>query len=671
MNKGLYRKLACQNIKKNKNTFFPFSLSCMAMVAMFYMLDSIRMQTDRASFYGDRSMLLILNFGIIICGIFSVFVIVYTNSFLMKRRAKELGLYSILGLEKKHIGKVVFWEIAIVGVLSIGAGMICGMLFSRLMFLVLLKILHVRAGFTFQILPEAVLSTTVLFGGVFLLIMLLNAIRVFRLKPIELMSSSRTGEREPRAKWLLAVLGTGCLLGGYYLAMNTKNPVEALNVFFVAVLLVIAGTYLLFLSGSIALLKLLKKNKKYYYHHKHFITVSGLIYRMKQNATGLANICILSTAVLIVLSSTVSLYVGIEDVLRGRFPKDVITNYIYEPDRDPEWYEEHYDYEVLKPAFYERAKEYEVRIKDYEEYYSYATVGTWQNHRFTPDYNKIISLTMFEVMNLQDYNLAMGTNETLEEGEVFVYASESKQLEADVIRVVDLEFSVAKVIEKMPHMDSYASSYGSVCIVVKDMDTMMDIRNSVDAYIDDGGYTGVIYNIDFNLEGDFENKEAFCTGLRDVVLDTGIAHTSVVENIFTSRQDFFGIYGSLFFIGIFIGTLFLITTVMIIYYKQISEGYEDRERFQILQKVGMSSNEVKGVIRNQILLVFFLPILLALIHICFAMDIIKKILMMLNLLNTSLFVVCIIVTAIIFLLVYGIVYSLTARTYYQITYRKG
>lgn len=674
MNRGLYRRLASQNIKNNKNTFLPFLLSCIAMTAMFYMLHSIQAQTNSTQFYGAATMSSILNFGVYICGIFSVFVLFYTNSFLMKRRTKEFGLYSILGLEKKHIGKVVFWEIAIVGAGSITAGILCGMLFSRLMFMVLLKILHLQTDFTFQIEPKSLIITALLFVGVFLLTMLFNTIRVHRLKPIELMTTSHVGEREPKAKWILAILGILCLSIGYYLAVSVQNPIEAITVFFIAVLFVIAGTYLVFLSGSIALLKLLKKKKRYYYHKKHFITVSGMMYRMKQNATGLANICILSTAVLVVLSSTVSLYAGMEDVLRGRFPKDVSMSFGYEKDRDGEEISGHYDYSVLEPVLQERAQEYGVTIDEIERYYSYSRAGTWKDGRFTDEFDGMSAITYLQVMTLEDYNRITGGTYSLSDGEILLYATKDRYVPGEKVRIMDQELTVAWKIDELPGMEDstvFDNNFGSICIVVRDMNAMIAIRDSFDAAMDDGSHTVILYNFDFDLKGAFDDKEAFCTGLREVILNTGIAHTTVVEDIFTNRQDFYGLYGSLLFIGIFIGTLFLITTVMIIYYKQISEGYEDRERFEILQKVGMSNTEVKGVIRNQILLVFFLPILLALVHICFAMDIVKKILMILNLLNSSLFVICLVITAAVFLIVYGIVYSLTARTYYHITNRKN
>lgn len=667
MNKGLYRKLALQNIKNNKNTFLPFTFSCTAMIAMFYMLFGIYLQATEELFYGARTMRMILGFGTIVCGIFSLFVVFYTNSFLMKRRSREFGLYSILGLEKKHIAKVVFWEIALIGAGSIAAGLVLGILFSKFMFMLLLNILRLSTDFRFQIMPKAVAGTAMIYAIVFVLMILANSIRVIRLKPVDLLSGSRAGEKEPKAKWIMALEGCICLGAGYYLALVTKNPMEAMGTFFVAVLFVIAGTYMLFMAGSITLLKLLKKNKKFYYQKRHFITVSGLIYRMKQNAVGLANICILSTAVIVILSTTVSLYAGMEDVLKTRYPKEVMTTYLYEKDMEPEAAKEHYDYSAVESALAERAKQYNLKMDHLEKYYSYFGVGSWNDNIYTAEYQGASSMVLLEVITLEDYNKEMGTEEELKENEVMLYQQNCKKTEEDNIKIAGREFQIKKQIKEIPYGDSESYSYGVIYIIVKDLDVMLEVRDVVNNANTDTGIQNISYNLNFDLIGETKEKEAFCTGLRDFIGDTGIAHVCVVENRLTVRQEFFGIYGSLFFIGLFIGAMFLITTVMIIYYKQISEGYDDRERFGIMQKVGMSGDETKSVIKNQILLVFFLPIVMAAIHICFAFDIIKKLLAMLNLSNVRLFAGCTVATIGVFVIVYSIVYTLTARTYYRIT----
>lgn len=672
MNRGMYRRLALNNIRKNKNTFFPFSLSCIAMIAMFYMLHSIQMQADDNLFFGAGTMRTILGFGTIICGVFSLFVVFYTNSFLMKRRSKEFGLYSILGMEKKHISRVVFWEIAVVGAASIIIGLLSGMLFSKLMFMVLLKIMHLQTDFAFKISVESLLLTFVLFAVLFIFIMLANNIRIFRLKPIDLMSGSHAGEREPKAKWAMAVMGILCLGMGYYLAVTVKNPIQAMGTFFVAVLFVIAGTYLVFVSGSIALLKLLKSNKNYYYQKNHFITVSGMMYRMKQNAVGLSNICILSTAVLVVLSSTVSLYAGFDDIMRTRYPKDVMTTYLYEEEEDSEDEPGHYDYSVLEPALRARGARYHVNLKGIEKYYSYSSVGIMKANAFWPDYESSISdMTGFvalEVMTVEDFNNRMGASYDVEKGKVLVYTSENAALSEETVKIAEREYPVSGRVQEVPEVSALDADFGQLWVIVPDLNMMKEIRSGIDSAFEDGAYTVITYNFNFDLEGKDEDKKAFCTDLRDEIDKTGIAHAAAITDSYTTRQELYGIYGSLFFIGIFLGALFLITTVLIIYYKQISEGYEDRERFIIMQKVGMGEKEVKSVIRSQVLLVFFLPILLAVVHVCFAFGIIKKLLIIMEFTNVPLFILCTIATVAVFVIVYGIVYSLTAKAYYRITY---
>lgn len=671
MNRGMYRRLALNNIRKNKNPFFPFSLSCIAMIAMFYMLHSIQLQADDNLFFGAGTMRTILGFGTIICGVFSLFVVFYTNSFLMKRRSKEFGLYSILGMEKKHISRVVFWEIAVVGAASIIIGLLSGMLFSKLMFMVLLKIMHLQTDFAFKISVESLLLTFVLFVALFILIMLANNIRIFRLKPIDLMSGSNAGEREPKAKWAMAVMGILCLGVGYYLAVTVKNPIQAMGTFFVAVLFVIAGTYLVFVSGSIALLKLLKSNKNYYYQKNHFITVSGMLYRMKQNAVGLSNICILSTAVLVVLSSTVSLYAGFDDIMRTRYPKDVMTQYLYE-EEDSEDEPGHYDYSVLEPVLRVRGARYHVNLKGIEQYYSYSSVGILEANAFWPDYeSSITDMTGFvalEVMTVEDFNNRMGASYDVEKGKVLVYTSENAALSEETVKIAEREYPVSGRVQEVPEVSALDADFGQLWVIVPDLNMMKEIRSGIDSAFEDGAYTVITYNFNFDLEGKDEDKKAFCTDLRDEIDKTGIAHAAAITDSYTTRQELYGIYGSLFFIGIFLGALFLITTVLIIYYKQISEGYEDRERFIIMQKVGMGEKEVKSVIRSQVLLVFFLPILLAVVHVCFAFGIIKKLLIIMEFTNVPLFILCTIATVAVFVIVYGIVYSLTAKAYYRITY---
>lgn len=678
MNKSIYRKLAINNIRKNKSTYLPFGLAGGTMTALFYMLISIRNQVAVTAFVGGSDMKIILNLGVWVCGIFSVLVIFYTNGFLLKRRNKELGLYNVLGMEKRHIGKVLFWEIILAGFGSMIGGLLGGLLFAKLMFLVLLNMLHLNTGFEFGISFDAAAVTLGLFTLIFIVTILYNNLRLIRLKPIELLQESNAGEREPRAKWVLAILGVICLSAGYYLAITTQNPIEALFVFFIAVLLVIAGTFLLFISGSIAFLKILKKNKGYYYHKTHFITVSGMMYRMKQNAVGLAAICILSTAVLVVLSTTVSLYVGIDDVMRTRYPSDVITNYIYEPEEDAKnGMEYDYDPSLIAETIRDHAMKYDVQMEDIQGHYSIGTVGKINEGRFTPDYYGLDSKVFLYAITLADYNSAVGENAglmPLDNDHIYLFSISPEFASMDSIAITDEVFRVDPASSDMELDEVWAKRLGiyadSIFVVVSDFDELVLMQTGINdaKSSDDMGITSVMYNYEFNLEGNLSDKEEFSRTLRAALNEADIPHVATVENIFTPRQKFIELYGSLFFIGIFIGAIFLMATAMIIYYKQISEGYEDRSRFVIMQNVGMSREEVKRVIKNQIRTVFYLPIILAIVHIAFAFNIILKLLAMLNLTNVTLFIGCTLGTILVFVIIYWIVYKLTARSYYQLVH---
>ncbi len=673
MNSKLYVKLAGNNLKKNKSAFIPFGLSCAMMIAMFYMLASITGQVTDDMFYGARTMKSVLEIGVRICGIFSVAVIFYTNNFLMKQRTRELGLYSILGMEKKHIRKVLFWESFIVGSFSILAGLAAGILFSKLMFLVLLNLLNLETSFRFVISIAAIKVTALLFIGIFLIIMLYNQIRLFRLKPIDLLNESKAGEKEPKANWFLAAVGFICLGIGYYIAVSTKNPIRAINYFFFAVLLVIAGTYSLFISGSIAILKLLKKRKNFYYHKNHFITVSFMTYRMKQNAAGLANICILSTAVLVVLSSTVSLYSGLESVMRTRYPKDVTAGALYMPNEDEE--ENIYDMGLLEKVIDEQCRKYGVKKENPESRYSLSLlIGFKDGSLFPADNQNLSSMKIVEGWVLEDFKRITNENYTLKQGEVLWFdnfSGEEKQM--DLLEIGSFSARVTNKNELGGDIEDYFTEqdYGidEILLVVPDRETLAELSDAYTEFVyGDNTETlhPVEYSYSFDLNGDLERKTNFCNSLREALNNAGIPHVSIVEDIFTTRQEILGMYGSLFFLGIFMGTLFLLTTVLIIYYKQISEGYEDRSRFLILQKVGMSKEEVKKLIHSQILGIFFLPILLAVIHVAFAFPILKRILFMLDLSNVPLFIGCTIGTILIFFLVYGVVYGVTARVYYKL-----
>lgn len=688
----IYFSLAKNNIKKNWNAFFPFLLSAAAMIALFYMIFAVTVCVrESEGFYGDNTLYVILNFGVYICGIFAAGVIFYTNSFLMKQRAKELGLYSILGMEKRHIAKTLFWEMVILGSAGILAGLFFGILFSRGMFLLLLKMMKMNSSIPFGIPLSVIGKTILLFALVFLADILQNVIRIRFLKPVDLLRSGRQGEREPKAKWLQAILGILCLGAGYAIAVTTKNPIQAIAMFFMAALLVMAGTYLLFQSGSVALLKLLKKNKNYYYHRTHFITVSGMMYRMKRNATGLANICILSTAVLAVISSTISLYFGIGDMLNSAYPRDVIASYYYQTEAAMRKSAENgrqtgrtFDQKAVDNSILAHASECGVSIMDaFQKYSVFLIVKEEQEHVFCEETQGLENAIMVNMLSLQDFNQNMAENEkipALSEGEIWAVDSEGKLEDQDEISVCGEEFVIRLLPEQwMKQKNMRLGLWQGISSIEKDFRSvqfLLPSKEKLESFADrvnekrsaEQNSLEIHYQCMFNLEGEEAQIREFCGTLLNFQSQEGILHTTTIDDIYTDKADMDNMYASVLFIGIFIGTIFLMAVVLIIYYKQISEGYEDRERFEILQKVGMDKKEVKKVITVQILQVFFLPLAMASVHVAFAFPIIRRILSMLGLVNAGLFIGCTVGTIFLFALAYGVVYYLTARAYFRIVY---
>ncbi len=655
MNKFIYSKLAMGNIKKNKDTYFPYLLSTTVMIALFYILHAITKQVGTGEFYGDRTMATILNLGVYIAGGFSVIFIFYTNSFLIKRRKKELGLYSVLGMEKKHIGKVLSFEVIYSGGFSLLVGILSGVLLGRLMFALLLNILNLNTTIKFSISVISILVTMSLFLITFGLVMLFNIMKIHTTNPIDLMKGSKEGEKEPKANWLMAVIGFVCLGIGYYMALTVGNPIQSINKFFIAVIFVIVATYLLFISGSITILKILRKNKKFYYKKKNFVAVSSMIYRMKQNAIGLANICILSTAVLLILSTTVSLYVGMEDIMTTRFPYEVSTNYIYEGQDNKE----------IENTILKHVENNNLTIKDSSKYYFLSTVGDRKENTFISresfEVNNIESLYEIIIVMLPDYNKNEEKNEILNNGEVLIWTNVS-DFKYKTLELYGEEFTVKSNLVNIDFIPSL-ELINAVKIVVADFETMEKLSSKINEERE--GMASIYYEYDFDLEGSMDNKIEFSSTLRDE-LNQSVDRIATVENVYTSRQDFLSIYGSLFFIGLFLGSFFMIATVLIIYYKQISEGYDDHDRFNIMQNVGMSKEEVKGTIKSQVMIVFFLPLMMAILHIIVAFPMVSKILAILNLSNIKLFLLFTGIVILIFTIVYAIVYSLTAKVYYKL-----
>ena len=565
-------------------------------------------------------------------------------------------------MDKKNLSLMMLWETLITAAVSLGAGLLLGLALGKLMFLIFLKVVHFPVPLDFAVEPEALLKTARLFLAVFLINLAWNLFRVARSAISELAGASRAGEREPRGKWLLAVFGLASLGGGYYIAQTADSPLTAVNVFFFAVILVIIGTYLLFMSGSIVLLKALKKKKTYYYKIKHFTAVSGMLYRMKQNAAGLANICIMSTAVIVVLSVCVCLYAGIEDSLKNQFPKEVSVSI---PDGSDETAAE------AVRLIQETAKEAGVKVKGELGYRSFLlpcmlkgdaamfgnAVTYGDEEGFTESYRGMV------LIPLEDYNAVTGENATLQEGEALVYAPEDEYA-YDTILLGDVPYTVKEVLENAPLIAEGMMSHvvGMFYVILPDVSSVEYLAKEYGFSSEELNHVG--YDAWFNMEGDAQDKEEMVRRLEESIVQEN--PDSIVQYKEDYRESTYVMNGGALFIGIFVGALFLISTVLIIYYKQISEGYDDRENYQIMQKVGMDRREVRRTIRSQILAVFFLPLLGAFLHVAFAFRVMTMLLEVMYVLNVPLFLKCTAGVTAVFTLFYVIVYMVTSREYYRI-----
>ncbi len=654
MNSFFYQNLAVNNIRKNSKTYIPYILTCIGMIAMFYNMCFLAVAKDIGSVSDSESLRYILFLGTVVIGIFSCIFLFYTNSFLIKRRKKEFGLFNVLGMEKKHIARIMFYETLYIGGLSILAGLAAGILLSKLMILLLFKLISFDATFGFEIPKIALLSTLVLFTVIFLVNLVYNMGQVHLSKPVELLRGGSAGEKEPKAKWIMAVFGAVCLGAGYYIAVTTENPLSALNMFFVAVLLVIVGTYCLFISGSIALLKVLRKNKRYYYKPRHFISVSGMIYRMKQNAAGLSNICILSTAVIVMVSTTVSLYIGMEDVLRTQFVKNIEVSASDVSEEQAGELDKLIEQQISE---HNTDKSSTLRIRSMD------MVAIQEGLQFIKleqgsDYNKLVTLVF---ITQDEYNKLEGTSISLKEGEAMAYVANG-DIPGSILDINGYELSVKEYLSSFSYADmnlNFADNYYYIVV-----DNITTINKAYVSLTGDENVTELSYYYGFDTYADSQEQIDMVNDLNVKIWELDVFGRA--RGAEASRSSFYSLYGGLFFLGIFLGILFVMATVLIIYYKQIVEGYDDKERFEIMQKVGMSREEIKGTIRSQVLTVFFLPLLTSVIHIVFAFKVITKLLLLFGMNNVRLFAACTAVTIIVFAIFYTIIYSLTARTYYKI-----
>lgn len=666
MSKGLYMRLAAGNLKKNGQLYGPYLIACTVTVMMMCIM--ILLQGDRGleTIESGQSVAAALKFGCIVIAIFSLIILVYINSLLMKQRKKEFGLYNVLGMEKRHISKVLFWESAYTAVISIGAGLVFGAVFSKLMQLILMKILGGEISFSLDISFSVLMFTAAIFAVFFLLVLLMNIGTVRVAQPASLLRGGSEGEREPKSKWVLAVLGVIFLAAGYIMSVMTSDVVSAVKLFFVAVICVVIGTYLMFTAFSIVLLKCLKKNKRYYYQTRHFATVSGMLYRMKQNAAGLASICILSTMVLVTVSTTICLYAGIGDIIDRAYPCDI--NVRYYPCSESEA-------NRLNTAAADTAANQAAGIKEIYSFDRFSFMAAREADALNVSEDIAHgeasggSLTDVSVIALPDYNRLTGQNVQLKKGEVLIYSEKGDF--GDKTEIMGQEYNVTE-IKEFPKAALSGSGTCRCGIVTDSRQSMESMLTAYEKLVNGEGYiNGGVY---INLDGTDDEKTAFYNEFCDRVQpETGDDGTSsfgflVVESRQAGGSEY-SFYGAFLFLGLFLGLVFIFATVMIIYYKQVSEGYDDRKRFDIMQKVGMTEAEVRQTIRSQVLIVFCLPLAAAAMHIAFAFPMIKRILAAFSMTNVTLFTVCTIATFAGFAIIYMLVYLWTSKTYYSIVRR--
>ncbi len=657
----LYCRLAVTNLKNNRQFYLPYILAGMVTAMMFYIMRAIQGSDEIASMRGAETVSIMLTMGLVIVALCTGIFLFYTNSFVMKRRRKELGVYNILGMEKKHIAKVMAWEAFILYVLSVSGGIVLGWMFHKLTAMFLAKLTGMSESIPFYISGSGCLQTAELFGVIYLLMLLYNFLQVSLANPITLLHGNNMGEREPKVKWFAAMSGIVCILVGYYLAVSARGVLEAVNMFFVAVLLVIAGTYALFLSVSIAFLKMLKNNKKYYYQTAHFITVSGMLYRMKRNAVGLANICVLSTMVLVIISTTVCLYAGGEDSLKTNFPKELSTT-LYLNDVP-----EQADREYLMGLIADTAQRHNLNMTNVLAYADIVkvihmegnVVEYYDNSNTSYNYTE---MGMLYLMARADYEKFTGhTYEPIAPGSVKVITSSA--FEEDVIQIFDTEYLVAEQTafpEDFPKegVQSFLGDTQLIYVIVEDV-------RALASFLSDE----VQYHIELDTGGTPEEQTAFAAAVREALKSSGNQLEYTIYSREEQRDEYMKLNGGFLFLGLFLGVLFLMITMLIIYYKQISEGFEDRERFAIMTKVGMGRSVVKAAINTQVRTVFFMPIVVAVLHLSMAFPMLKTIMFVFGLMNTELFVGCLIVTAVLFAVIYFIVFKLTSRSYYKIVYQ--
>ncbi len=671
MRAGFYPRLAITGIRKNGRLYLPYLLTCVGMVMMHYIIGFLSRYEGLLHIRGGDVMQAMLRFGSGVLAVFALIFLFYTNSFLIRRRDKEFGLYNILGMGKRNIARIILWETLILAALALGIGLAAGIAFSKLAELAMVNIMQGEVTYTLSVSPQAILQTVVLFVVIFGLILLNGIRRVRTTNPAALLHSESVGEKPPKANWLLGLGGLVLLAGAYYLAVSIQNPVTALTWFFVAVGMVIVGTYLLFISGSVLLCRILQRNKSFYYKPAHFVSVSSMAYRMKRNGAGLASICILATMVLVMLTGSACLYFGSEDALRTRYPRDIVCDI----DLTSAEGTENETVDDLRNRAEEILTAQGVDPSNLLDLRYGQSFGLLEDGQVEVDPQKAgNALTVYDDLHqfffvpLEDYNAMTGDHRTLAGDEALIYG-DTEAFSGDILSFRGgPAYRIVGELTDFPALGEAVISdvISGLVIVVPDLDAA---AAPLMAMTDSTGTPMLrlywYYAFDTNAE------ESVQVAVAEQLWESLGEGSGSVDSLAANRSDFFGTFGSVFFLGVLLSIVFLFATVLIIYYKQISEGFEDQARFGIMQKVGMTKEDIRRSINAQMLLVFLLPLVTAVIHLAFAFPMVRKLLMIFNLTNLPLLLQTAGISVLIFAAFYILVYRLTSNAYCAIVSGAG
>ncbi len=681
MRNGLYPKLAAQGMRQNRRFFVPYLLALAGLTAAFYVMSALCADPGVLNMRGFAYVLVMMQIGMFVAGILSAVLLLYINSFLMKQRKKELGLYNILGMGKGNIALIQCWESLYTAILGIGGGLALGVVLHKLSTAALVRLLQFSIPFSSSLSLPAMGSTAALFGALLALALLLNLLRVRVSNPIELLHGGSVGEKEPKTRWLLAVVGAIALGAGYFIAITTTDPVLAMAFYFLAVILVIIGTYCLFTAGSIALLKLLRNHKGFYYQTGHFIGVSGMLYRMKRNAVGLANICILSTMVMVMVSGTLALYLGQGEIIAAQYPANLTITVQYDPAQN-----QALDLDGAQALVRRFAAEHNVPVTRLgaAEYLSFNVFVNQDTHRLEvgregPNNDR---RTVY-LLTAQGYAALTGnTAPALNPGQAVVCGSLPQgfgpELVFQGIHITDgtetgqpKALTVADALPSIQYFDTTFDMTEPLCLVVPDKAALEQFWALQEAALENyAARLSAVLLTDLDCTNDQELD--LIDAWNDACLSEGFYSGTGSWSYWRTDSraemavDGYSMAGGFLFLGIVLGVIFLMATVLIIYYKQVSEGYEDQGRFEIMRKVGLTQREVRSSIRSQVLIVFFLPIAVAAVHILFDFNLVARMLTLFGVRNTATVALCTGGTLLAFLAVYAAVYLLTARTYYKI-----